>query len=106
MRLDGRVAIVAGAGSGIGAAIAQRFAEAGAQVIGADIERAAVDSLAAKVTGLTARTCDATDSVAVDALIDGAVQRVAKKYLTKENRSVVTTMPPKPGTGAPKGGQQ
>ena len=34
------------------------------------------------------------------------VQRVAKKYLTKENRSVVTTMPPKPGTGAPKGGQQ
>jgi predicted Zn-dependent peptidase len=33
------------------------------------------------------------------------VQRVAKKYLTKENRSVVITMP-KSGTGAPKGGQQ
>ena len=31
------------------------------------------------------------------------VQRVAAKYLTKENRSVITTMP-KPA--APKGGQQ
>lgn len=35
------------------------------------------------------------------------VQRVAKKYLTKENRSVVITMPKAgTGTGAPKGGQQ
>ena len=33
------------------------------------------------------------------------VQRVAKKYLTKENRSVVITMPAKPST-APKGDQQ
>jgi len=32
------------------------------------------------------------------------VQRVAKKYLTKENRSVITTVPAKPA--APKGGQQ
>ena len=41
MRLDGRVAIVAGAGSGIGAAIAQRFAEAGSFLIreGNDIQR-------------------------------------------------------------------
>ena len=69
MRLDGRVAIVAGAGSGIGAAIAQRFAAAGAQVIAADIGRASVDALAAQVTGLTAHTCDVTDSAAVDALV-------------------------------------
>jgi len=35
------------------------------------------------------------------------VQRVAKKYLTKENRSVVITVPkPGAGTGADKGGQQ
>ena len=35
------------------------------------------------------------------------VQRVAKKYLTKENRSVVITMPKAgTGTGASKGGQQ
>ena len=34
------------------------------------------------------------------------VQRVAKKYFTTENRSVVITMPAKAPTGASKGGQQ
>jgi zinc protease len=34
------------------------------------------------------------------------VQRVAKKYLTAENRSVVITMPAKAGTAGPTGGQR
>ena len=78
MRLDGRVAIVAGAGSGIGAAIAQRLAAAGAQVIAADIDRKAVEALAAKVAGVTAQTCDVTESAAVEALVNGAVQRFGR----------------------------
>lgn len=78
MRLDGRVAIVAGAGSGIGAAIAQRFAEAGAQVIGADIERRAVEALAASTPRLEPQVCDVTDSAAVDALVESAVQRFGR----------------------------
>jgi len=36
-RLNGKIAIVTGAGSGIGAAIARRFREAGASVVAADI---------------------------------------------------------------------
>lgn len=39
MRLDGKVAFVTGAGSGIGQRIAQRYAEAGAAVALADLNR-------------------------------------------------------------------
>ncbi|MFO1466092.1 MAG: SDR family NAD(P)-dependent oxidoreductase [Steroidobacteraceae bacterium] len=88
MRLDGRVAMVTGSGSGIGAAIARRLAEAGAQVIGADIQREAVDALAAKVTGLTAQACDVTNSTAVDALVDSAVQRFGKLDVMVNNVGV------------------
>ncbi|HTR92878.1 MAG TPA: SDR family NAD(P)-dependent oxidoreductase [Trebonia sp.] len=40
MKLDGKVAVVTGAGNGIGAAIARRFAAEGARVVVTDIEPA------------------------------------------------------------------
>lgn len=42
-RLEGQVAIVTGAASGIGRAVAERFVREGAAVVGADISDAAVD---------------------------------------------------------------
>ena len=49
--LTGKTAIVTGAGSGFGASIAKLFAELGANVLGGDINEAAVSAIAAEVTG-------------------------------------------------------
>lgn len=60
--LTGRTALVTGAGSGIGAAVARRLVAAGAQVTLADLRLAAVEELAAELgTGTRALQLDVRD---------------------------------------------
>ena len=47
--LEGRTAIVTGAGDGVGRAIALRFAEAGARVLASDRDEAALEALVARI---------------------------------------------------------
>jgi NAD(P)-dependent dehydrogenase (short-subunit alcohol dehydrogenase family) len=71
--LDGRVALITGGGSGIGAGCARRLAAESARVVVADIDAAAAERVAAEIgAAATAMTVDVRDPDAVEQLI-GAV---------------------------------
>lgn len=58
MKLKDKIALVTGAGSGIGRAIAQEFSEAGARVICLDVNREAAHTTAKALVGATGVACD------------------------------------------------
>ncbi|MCL6644011.1 MAG: SDR family oxidoreductase [Dehalococcoidia bacterium] len=72
--IEGKVALVTGAGSGMGRATAILFADEGARVAAVDINEAPVEAVAAEIraAGGTARAwaCDVADRTAVQRLVD------------------------------------
>ena len=90
-KLDGRVAIITGAGRGIGAEVARTFAAEGASVVindlgasmdGNDNEGTPAEEVAEEILGAggqaAANNCDITDFEAAEQLVAQAVERFGK----------------------------
>lgn len=73
-RLDGQVAVITGAASGIGEAVAARFAAEGAKIVVADIDTDGGTRVARNVDG-TFTECDVTREADLAGAVDLAVSR-------------------------------
>jgi NAD(P)-dependent dehydrogenase (short-subunit alcohol dehydrogenase family) len=91
--LAGKVAVVTGAGRGIGAAIAVRLGEAGATVVVSDIDEGAARKVAENIPGATYALCDVTSEDQVKALMDGAVAAHGGVHLVVPNAGVGVPCP-------------
>lgn len=78
-RLRATVALITGAGSGIGRQTALRFAEEGATVIAADIDRDAAERTAAKIRDAGAQASALTLDVSDAASVGAAFERIARE---------------------------
>jgi NAD(P)-dependent dehydrogenase (short-subunit alcohol dehydrogenase family) len=86
-RLEGRVAVVTGGGSGIGAASCRRLASEGATVVVADLDESAGSAVAQEVSGLFVRA-DVTDAADVENLYATAQDRFGSVDVAFNNAGI------------------
>lgn len=100
-RLEGKVAVITGGASGIGAAAAARFVAEGARVVVADIQEAQGRELADRL-GAAARfaRCDVTDEGDVAAAVGSAVDTWARLDCMFNNAGIVGAVGPIADTDA------
>jgi len=93
--LDGRVAVVTGAGGGIGEGIALAAAEAGMKLVCADIEADNVERVAEAIRGgggeAIGVACDVTDPAAVEGLAASAFDAFGAAHLLCNNAGVIVS---------------
>jgi 3-oxoacyl-[acyl-carrier protein] reductase len=81
-RLKGKIALITGGGSGLGAAICERFAEEGAIVFPADINEASARSVSGKCEKLTL----GGGALAVDVADSGSVRKMFGEFGKRRKR--------------------
>ena len=94
-RFSGKVVIVTGAGSGLGAAIARRFLLEGALVAAVDLKADSLERLRADNSThsqrLTSRVSDVSDPVAVNDLIRGLIDDLGRLDVVINNAGIAPT---------------
>ena len=79
-RLDGAVALVTGAGAGIGRAIAETFAAAGAAVMVTDLKADAAEAVAEGIRGAGGRAAGLACNVTQEAALAAAVEKTVEAF--------------------------
>src|SRR6185437_9021066 len=95
MRLANKIAVITGAGHGIGRAYARKFAQEGASVVIADIDRQGGDGAAKALldSGLSAwsRSTDVTSFDSVSGLARETVERYGRIDILVNNAAIYVT---------------
>lgn len=98
MTLQGKVAIVTGAGSGIGRAIALRFAKEGAKVVVSDINGETAGAVVEEIKAAGGEAIAAVGSIAeekdVQAMVDVAVQEYGTLDVLVNNAGIMDNFEP------------
>ncbi|HUK08070.1 MAG TPA: glucose 1-dehydrogenase [Stellaceae bacterium] len=88
--LTGRLALVTGAGSGIGQGIARAMGQAGARVVSVDINAEAARATAASIGGgAKSYACDVSDRGQCDALSEVVAREVGKVAVLVNNAGII-----------------